>query len=75
MEGCLVEDKYVRELRKNLGSWHVRRCDDRIADVDCIDKKEVLDMVDRTCTCRMWQMTGWPCRHAAKSIAEMRNAR
>jgi len=76
-KGVLVPlaDRYVKELSKNLGGWHVRRSDDRIAEVDCMEKREVLDMVMRTCTCRKWQLTGLPCKHAGEVIGEMRNAR
>ena len=70
-----MANRYVKELSKNLGGWHVRRLDDRIAEVECMEKREVLDMVMRTCTCRKWQLTGLPCKHAGEVIGEMRNAR
>jgi len=38
-------NRYVKELTKNLGDWHVKRHDDRIAEVDYMEKREVLDIV------------------------------
>ena len=75
--GVLVPmvDRYVKELSKNFSGWHIRRFDNRIAEVDCTHKREVLDMVARTCICRKWQLTILPCRHAGEVIGEMRNAR
>ena len=40
-KGILVTmaDRYVKDMSKNLGGWHVRRPDDMTAEVDCLDKK------------------------------------
>lgn len=69
-KGILVPmaNRYVKD-------WHVRRPDDMTAEVDYLDKKEVFDIVLRTCTCRKWQLSGLPCRHACEVIGEMRNAK
>ncbi|XP_010445762.1 PREDICTED: uncharacterized protein LOC104728487 [Camelina sativa] len=37
-------------------------------EIRCGDVKVCVDMSDRTCGCRKWQMTGIPCVHAASVI-------
>ncbi|XP_020274589.1 uncharacterized protein LOC109849188 [Asparagus officinalis] len=76
-KGMLVPmaERYVREISKNLGGWLVRWSNDKIAVVELMEKREVLNMENRTCTCRRGQLIGLPCRHAAEVIGEMRNAR
>jgi len=51
-----------------LSGRHVRRSDDRVGKVDCMEKREVHDIVDKTCTCRRRQLGGLPCRHAYEVI-------
>jgi len=35
-------------------------------------EREVLDMLAQTCTCRKWQLTRLPCKHAGEVIGVMR---
>ncbi|XP_076919177.1 uncharacterized protein LOC143579886 [Bidens hawaiensis] len=35
------------------------------------NEKRAVDMEQRTCSCRRWEMTGMPCRHAVACIYDM----
>ncbi|KAM0910306.1 hypothetical protein ACQ4PT_014248 [Festuca glaucescens] len=49
-----------------------------LAEVQGVDKdlqlwRHTLDLTNRTCTCRQWQVTSLPCYHAVHVITSMRN--
>ena len=37
-------------------------------EVDCFAKTFVVNIESRTCLCRMWDLTGIPCKHAIACI-------
>ena len=39
--------------------------------VEEMDKELIVDMMEMTCSCRLWQITGIPCKHAVACIAKM----
>ncbi|XP_065858875.1 uncharacterized protein [Euphorbia lathyris] len=36
--------------------------------VDCCDTTSVVDLGARTCSCRLWQLSGVPCKHVISAI-------
>jgi hypothetical protein len=70
----------IKEL--NLISNHLKVVkvafsDDDFAEVTLLDdwnntKRHTVDLVNRNCRCRAWQITGKPCRHALASILSNR---
>ncbi|XP_012838824.1 PREDICTED: uncharacterized protein LOC105959301 [Erythranthe guttata] len=53
-------DQLVQEGRV----WVARKSSDHMFEVLC-DPTAVVDIKERVCSCRMWQITGLPCAHAA----------
>ncbi|KAK7279266.1 hypothetical protein RJT34_24313 [Clitoria ternatea] len=39
-------------------------------EVSCYPARVAVNLGTQECTCRMWQLTGMPCRHACAAIAE-----
>ncbi|XP_020109288.1 uncharacterized protein LOC109724768 [Ananas comosus] len=37
-------------------------------EVDCLDGKHAVDLVERQCSCRLWDLTGITCKHAIAAI-------
>ncbi|XP_071739657.1 uncharacterized protein [Rutidosis leptorrhynchoides] len=44
---------------------------DRFQVMDDFLDKQVVDQRTKTCTCRKWELTGFPCKHAVASIWNM----
>ena len=40
-----------------------------------LDIRCIVDINERTCTCRVWQVIGLPCTHAASFIGSIRQAK
>jgi SWIM zinc finger len=53
----------------------VHRSSDFSAEVQHKDKRWEVNLHDRQCTCREWQVKGIPCVHAAAFIATFRNVK
>ena len=53
----------------------MRRPDDVTAEVQLTEKREILNMVERTCSCRKWQVNRLSCIHAAKGDWDYEEAR
>jgi hypothetical protein len=70
----------IKEL--NLVSNHlkvvkIKASDDDFAEVTLLDdwnktKRHTVDLVNHKCSCRSWQVTGKPCRHALAWILSNR---
>ncbi|WVZ96790.1 hypothetical protein U9M48_042382 [Paspalum notatum var. saurae] len=61
--------KELNTISKNLRVVKVSRSDDDIAEVTLIDqwnntRRHSVDLQNRKCSCREWQLTGKPCKHA-----------
>ncbi|KAF7835621.1 Glycoside hydrolase, family 47 [Senna tora] len=39
-----------------------------VYEVECVDGNHVVDLNTRNCTCRMWSVSGIPCKHAVAAI-------
>ncbi|KAK1266593.1 hypothetical protein QJS04_geneDACA002546 [Acorus gramineus] len=64
--------KYVQNLVKDIGGYIVRRSDDHRAEVVGPEMVCVVRLDERTCTCRIWQVSGLPCVHATTFITRIR---
>jgi hypothetical protein len=63
--------KELKEQSRNL-DMDVQRCGDSVTEVSVKGGsgfKCVLNLEARTCTCRKWQVSGIPCKHAIVFIA------
>ncbi|GAB2220220.1 hypothetical protein Droror1_Dr00007863 [Drosera rotundifolia] len=69
-----MADRYVTQISKHVGGWIVTRSDEVNAETEYLDMREVLDLQQKTCTCRRWQLTGLLCRDAAEVIPTIRRA-
>jgi hypothetical protein len=69
----------------NLISHHikvvkVKPCDEDVAEVTILDdwgnqKRKTVDLQNHNCSCREWQVTGKPCKHALAWILSNRGLR
>lgn len=48
--------------------WHVLPCGGDLFEVKSGLDAFIVDIDDRSCTCRMWQLSGLPCAHAMAAI-------
>nr|XP_043633496.1 uncharacterized protein LOC122604691 [Erigeron canadensis] len=73
-KGMLVPKakNYLRRVSKNLGEYTVCRSSDTQAEVKYKGKRWEVTLNEKNCTCRVWQITGLLCVHAAAVIAFMR---
>ncbi|WVZ74472.1 hypothetical protein U9M48_022651 [Paspalum notatum var. saurae] len=69
--------KELNTISKNLRVVKVSRSDDDIAEVTFVDqwnniRRHSVDLQNRKCSCREWQLTGKPCKHALAWICSNR---
>jgi len=69
--------KDLDTISKNLKVVKVARSDEDIAEVTLIDdwnnhKRHMVDLQGHSCSCREWQITGKPCKHALAWILSNR---
>ena len=69
--------KDLNTINKNLKVVKVARSDEDIAEVTLIDdwnnhKRHMVDLQGHSCSCREWQITGKPCKHAMAWILSNR---
>ncbi|KAJ4786845.1 DEK carboxy-terminal domain protein [Rhynchospora pubera] len=68
-------DEYINNISRSLKGYDVLRCTDTSAEVEHNGKRWAVNLAEKTCTCREWQIKGIPCIHGATFIASIRNAR
>ncbi|GJZ46403.1 transposase, MuDR, MULE transposase domain protein, partial [Tanacetum coccineum] len=59
----------IREMLMNLGDYQVSRSSDNRAEVMYKGNLWEVLLDKKTCSCRVWQVKGFPCVHAATFIA------
>lgn len=69
--------KELNVISNNLKVVKVARSDDDFAEVTLLDqwnnaKRHHVDLVNHKCSCRQWQITGKPCKHALAWILSNR---
>ncbi|KAK1314179.1 hypothetical protein QJS10_CPA06g00735 [Acorus calamus] len=57
---------------KDIGEYDVRRGGDYIAEVVGPHFTVVVNLEERTCTCKMWQISGMPCVHVTAFVSRVR---
>ena len=67
--------KDLQAISHNLRVVKVSVSDDEFAEVTLIDqwnntKRHTVNLVNRTCSCREWQITGKPCKHGMDTIQQ-----
>nr|XP_043633677.1 uncharacterized protein LOC122604879 [Erigeron canadensis] len=74
-KGTLVPKakRYINNISKNLGEYKVHRSSDNRAEVNFKGKRWEVVLNERKCTCRVWQVKGLPCIHAAAFIGSIRD--
>ncbi|KAL7253648.1 hypothetical protein ACSBR1_008065 [Camellia fascicularis] len=61
-------EKYTEALKVQARNCFATYCGDRKFEVDCGDTTHIVDLEERKCSCRMWDLSGIPCKHAVSSI-------
>ena len=69
--------KDVNLINKNLKVVKVKVSDDEFAEVTLLDdrnnhKRHIADLKNQKCSCKEWQVTGKPCKHALAWILSNR---
>nr|XP_043619629.1 uncharacterized protein LOC122591424 [Erigeron canadensis] len=65
---------YLNQISKNLGEYKVSRTSDTQAEVTYKTKRYEVNLLERKCSCRVWQVKGLPCVHATTLIAFTRDS-
>ncbi|KAL7168668.1 hypothetical protein ACSBR2_039001 [Camellia fascicularis] len=60
--------KNLEVLKVQARNCFATYCGDRKFEVDCGDITHIVDLEERKCSCRMWDLSGIPCQHAVSSI-------
>ncbi|KAL7243203.1 hypothetical protein ACSBR1_015588 [Camellia fascicularis] len=60
--------KDLEALKVQARNCFATYCGDRKFEVDCGDTTHIVDLEERKCSCRMWDFSGIPCKHAVSSI-------
>ncbi|XP_042478455.1 uncharacterized protein LOC122059620 isoform X2 [Macadamia integrifolia] len=65
--GCRIDDKLKGNIEKSQG-YGVHYFSDSKFEVCVLPNKYVVDLHNRSCTCREWDMIGLPCEHACAAL-------
>jgi len=68
--------KKLNEQSREL-ELEVKECSEEVGEVTALGGsgfRFVVNLLDRTCSCRQWQVSGIPCRHAIAFITSLSNA-
>lgn len=59
----------IEVIEKQAAGYITTQCDFNLFEVSCLygDQQEV-DLEKRSCSCRVWDLTGIPCKHAVSAI-------
>nr|GEW64788.1 multidrug resistance-associated protein 5 [Tanacetum cinerariifolium] len=63
---CLNIKKRLEWLKEQQRFWHVIRAGGNFFEVRSRSEGFIVDEGKRTCSCRLWQLSGIPCVHATK---------
>ncbi|XP_078167316.1 uncharacterized protein LOC144562060 [Carex rostrata] len=66
---------YIKLISRGLNTYSVHRSSEVLAEVTKNGLRWEVNLEERRCSCRAWQVKGVPCVHAASLIASIRNAR
>ncbi|XP_072054795.1 uncharacterized protein [Arachis hypogaea] len=69
---CPVQQSRLEKNKKQSSSWKPFWIGDdagNIFEVQCLPMKVSVDLEKHTYTCRLWQLTGIPCKHACAALA------
>jgi len=66
-------NKWSLHLIQNLGGYDVRRSTNICAEIQKSGMRWEVNLQERTCSCRKWQVKGVPCVHALVFITSIRN--
>jgi len=68
--------KKLNEKTREL-NLEVSECSEEVAEITLLGGKGfrfVVNLVERTCSCRQWQVSGIPCKHSLAFITALPNA-
>jgi len=66
-----IQQKRLEKEKMAGSKWNLTWCGDGHGhrfEVSRWDVKVDVNITERTCTCRLWQLTGLPCRHACAAM-------
>ncbi|XP_023731454.1 uncharacterized protein LOC111879214 [Lactuca sativa] len=69
-----IAKNHLNDIAKNLGEYEVTRSSENQAEVKYKGTLWEVNLDERKCSCRLWQVQGRPCVHAAAFIAYIRDA-
>ncbi|KAL4286331.1 hypothetical protein AHAS_Ahas19G0075500 [Arachis hypogaea] len=67
-----VQQSRLEKEKRESNKWRPFPTGDdpgNVYEVQCLPHKVMVDIGKRTCSCRFWQLTGLPCRHACAALA------
>ena len=78
MEGCIIPDitKALTAQSKSIEDHEILRCANNTAEVIAPTSSRaafryVVNLELKTCSCRLWQVSGKPCKHALAFTAKL----
>ncbi|CAH1427784.1 unnamed protein product [Lactuca virosa] len=69
-----IAKNHLNDIAKNLGEYEVTRSCENQAEVKYKGTRWEVNLDEIKCSCRVWQVQGRPCVHAAAFIAFIRDA-
>lgn len=64
---CPVNENRLRNLYLEGASWFVIKSSEHVFEVHS-PVRQVVDLYNRTCSCNMWRINGFPCAHSVRCI-------
>ena len=61
-------EEHVEASKKHTSGWRAFGIGRGTYEVQDYNGREIVDVINRTCTCRVWQLTGIPCGHVVLSL-------
>ncbi|KAL7243140.1 hypothetical protein ACSBR1_015541 [Camellia fascicularis] len=74
-KGCLLavtekdsnQEKKLEEVFNDAKVWIVKKCSDDIYEIQ-LDHSVMVDIGKRSCSCRLWEIDSFPCKHGFYAI-------
>ncbi|KAL7207545.1 hypothetical protein ACSBR1_029479 [Camellia fascicularis] len=64
---CLFAEKKLEEAFNDTKAWIVKKCSDDIYEIQ-LDHSVMVDIGKRSCSCRLWEIDSFPCKHGFCAI-------
>lgn len=71
----LYADRYCQDISKKHGTFYIWHTSDYEMEIEYKTIRRIINIRDKTCSCKRWQLIGLPCIQAVNFIGTIRNAK